>query len=163
MKVKSNVFQILTFAILFTGCFSQFQRNRELKSQKVPAELGNKTWKLIEINWANLSDTSLTAQFNQKKGTNNCTLYFQFFDKGELIMKFKQYKFKGYFLIEGDNFNQLFCGFNSRFVWDINPECKINPSKLSYVLYGQMKFKIERQTLTLIKNNGDSFKLIATN
>ena len=109
MKITKNAFLILTFTVLLTSCHSEFYTKKELKAPKVPSELRNRTWTLVEINSAKILDSSFTTEFNQTKGTNNCSFTFQFADKGELLMSLKDYKFKGTYLIDGDRFKYLHC------------------------------------------------------
>lgn len=162
MKITSTTLFILIFTVLLTSCNSEFYTKKELKSQKVPSELRNRTWTLIEINSSEILDSSFTTEFNQTKGTNNCAFTFQFGDNGELLMSFNDNKFKGTYLIDGDRFKYLYCGYNMKIIWNTNPECKITPTELAYVFGGQMQFKIEGQTLMIKSNTGDSFKLLAT-
>lgn len=125
-------------------------------------ELRNKTWTLVEIKSAKILGSSLTTEFNQTKGTTNCAFTFQFADKGELLMNFQDHKFKGTYLIDGDHFKYLHCGYNMKVVWTSSPECKITPTELAYVFGGQMEFRIDGQTLILKNSTGDSFKLSTT-
>lgn len=150
---------VLTSVVLLTSCQSEFYTKRELRSQKVPGELKNRTWTLVEINSPEILDATLTAEFNQTKGTDNCTFTFQFADNGALLMSFKDYKFKGTYLIDGDRFKYLHCGYNMKIVWNTSPECKITPTELAYIFGGDMSFSIEGQTLTIKSSTGNSFKL----
>jgi hypothetical protein len=154
---------IFAFSVMLTNCGSEFYSRKELKSQKIPDELRNRIWTLVEVNSAKILDSSQTAEFNRTKGTNNCRFTFQFGDKGELLMTFKNYKFKGTYLISGDSFKYIDCGYNMKIVWTGDPECKITPMDLSYVFGGPMQFRIDGQTLTMNNNVGNSFKLSIIN
>jgi hypothetical protein len=74
-------------------------------------------------------------------------------------MSFKGHQLNGTYLIEGDRFKYLNCGWRQKVVWTTNPECKVTPTELAYVFIGEFQFKIEGETLTLKNNTGDSFEL----
>jgi hypothetical protein len=72
-------------------------------------------------------------------------------------MSFKEYKFKGVYLVNGNKFKLVYNGFREKIVWTTNPECKITPTELSYVFnWGEFEFHIQRQELTLKNKTGDS-------
>lgn len=162
MKLTSTAILILTFVILWTSCSSKLYTRRELENQKVPDELKNRVWKLVEIRNSKILDSNVTDEFNQAKGTIQCSFTFQFGDRGELLMNFKDHKLKGTYLIDGDRFKYLYCGYNMKIVWNTNPECRITPTELAYVFGGPMRFKVDGNTLTITNDTGDSFKLLTT-
>jgi hypothetical protein len=162
MKIKESTL-VLTTLLLLTNCGSELYSKKELRTQTIPTGLQNKTWTLRKINSENILDVPTTTEFNNSNGTENCQFTFQFADKGELIMSFKEYKFKGVYLVTGDKFKFLYDGFREKIVWTTNPECKITPTELGYVFntWGEVEFKIENQQLTLKNKQGDSFLLTA--
>ncbi len=162
MKIKQSTL-VLTTLLLLTNCGSELYSKKELRTQIIPTELQNKTWTLRKINSEKILDVPTTAEFNNSNGTENCQFTFQFANKGELIMTFKEYKFKGVYLVTGDKFKFLYDGFREKIVWTTNPECKITPTELGYVFntWGEVEFKIENQQLTLKNKRGDSFLLTA--
>lgn len=151
----------VTAVLLLASCGPEFYSEKELRNQTVPAALQNKTWTLRKINSEKTLDSASTSAFNNSNGTLNCSFTFQFADKGELIMTFKEHKFTGVYLVNGDKFKYLHDGFREKIVWTSNPECKITPTELGYIFNsrGEVQFKIERDTLTLDNNRGDSFTL----
>ncbi len=161
MKIKEWTL-VLTILLMLTGCGSELYSKKELRTQTIPKELQNKIWTLREIYSEKILDASFTKEFNDSNGTENCSFTFQFADKGELLMNFKDYKFKGTYLVEGGRFKYLNCGYIMKIVWNISPECKITPTELAYVFGGEMQFRIDGQTLIIKSNTGNSFKLSAT-
>jgi hypothetical protein len=161
MEVRKSSIFIVTTLLLLTSCGSQFYSKKELRTQTVPAALQDKTWTLIKINSKKILDSALTSEFNNSNGTSNCSFKFQFADKGELIMTFKEHKFTGVYLVNGDKFKFLHDGFREKIIWASNPECKITPTELGYVFNssGEVQFKIEGETLILDNNRGDRFTL----
>jgi hypothetical protein len=163
MKIKESTL-VLTTLLLLTNCGSELYSKKEMRTQTIPAELQNKAWTLRKIYSEKILDVPTTTEFNNSNGTDNCQFTFQFADKGELIMTFKEYKFKGVYLVTGDKFKFLYNGFREKIVWTTNPECKITPTELGYVFntWGEVEFKIESQQLTLKNKRGDSFLLTAS-
>jgi len=129
MKIKESTL-VLTTLLLLTNCGSELYSKKEMRTQTIPAELQNKTWTLRKIYSEKILDVPTTTEFNNSNGTENCQFTFQFADKGELIMTFKEYKFKGVYLVTGDKFKFLYDGFREKIVWNTepNPECKISPT-----------------------------------
>jgi hypothetical protein len=158
--IKKSIFNLTTI-LLLANCGSEFYSKKELRTQTIPTALQNKTWTLRKINSEKTLDSSITTEFNNSNGTANCPFTFQFADKGELIMTFKEHKFTGVYLVNGDKFKFLNDGFREKIVWTSNPECKITPTELGYVFntWGEVQFKIDGETLTLNNNRGDSFTL----
>jgi len=161
MKIKEST---LTLIILFLiiGCGPTLYSKRELRTQTIPTALQNRTWTVRKIYSEKILDESYTTQFNDSNGTTNCSFKFQFADKGELVMSFKEYKFKGIYLVNGDKFKLVYDGFREKVVWTGNPECRITPTQIGYVFnWREFDFKIEGQELTLKSKTGDSFLLTA--
>lgn len=162
MKIKESTL-VLTTLLLLIGCGPTLYSKKELRTQTVPAELQNRIWTLRKIYSEKILDASTTTEFNNSNGTDNCQFTFQFANKGELIMTFKEHKFTGVYLVTGDKFKFLNDGFREKIVWTTNKECKITPTELGYVFntWGEVEFKIENQHLTLKNKRGDSFLLTA--
>jgi len=164
MRITINTIFSLTVLFVLTGCSPELYTKKELRTQNVPTALKSKIWTLRKINSEKILDSSLTTEFNNSNGTEQCSFTFQFADKGELIMTFKEYKFKGVYLISSESkFKFLYNGFPEKIVWTTNPECKITPTELGYLFntWSEFEFKIEGKTLTLENNRGDSFTLTA--
>jgi hypothetical protein len=164
MKIYFNTILGLTLTIVFTACGSELYTKKELRTQIVPEALKGKIWTLRKIYSEKILDSSMTDEFNNSNGTKNCSFTFQFADKGELIMTFKEHKFRGVYLVGTQNtFKFLFSGFREKIVWTTNPECKITPTQLGYVFNRQseVQFKIEGDTLTLQNTTGDNLVLTA--
>jgi hypothetical protein len=164
MKISLRAICSLTFWIVLASCGSELYTKKELRTQIVPAALKDEIWTLRKICSEKILDSSTTDEFNNSNGTENCSFTFQFAGKGELIMTFKEHKFRGVYLVGGqNNFKLLFSGFREKIVWTTNPECKITPTQLGYVFNreSEVQFKIEGDTLTLQNTSGDTLVLTA--
>lgn len=156
MKIKESTLTVMTLLLLI-GCGPSLYSKKELRTQPIPTALQNKTWTLTKIYSEKILDASYTTGFNNSNGTENCSFTFQFADKGELIMTFKEYKFKGVYLVNGDKFKLVYNGFREKIVWTTNPECKITPTELGYVFnWREFEFQIQGQELTLKNKTGES-------
>jgi hypothetical protein len=126
------------------GCGPTLYSKKELRTQAIPPDLQNRTWTLRKIYSEKILDSSYTTQFNDTNGTKNCSFTFEFADKGELIMSFKEYKFTGVYLVNGDRFKHIYDGFREKVVWTTNTECKITPTELGYIFnWSDFEFKIQ--------------------
>lgn len=156
MKIKESTLALTTL-LLLSGCGPTLYSKKELRAQAIPTALQNKTWTLTKIHSEKILDASYTTGFNNSNGTENCSFTFQFADKGELIMTFKEYKFKGVYLVNGDKFKIVYDGFREKIVWTTNPECKITPTEIGYVFnWREFDFQIQGQELILKNKTGDS-------
>ncbi len=163
MNLRASIF--IFPLLLIAACKSEFYSKKQLRTQAIPTALQNKTWTLRKIYSKKILHASMTDEFNNANGTVNCQFSFRFSEKGQLIMTFKQYEFKGVYVVAGDKFKFLHDGFKEQIVWNTNPECKITPTELGYVFNGndEVDFKIEGKQLTLKNNTGDSFLLTTDN
>lgn len=154
----------IVFFVLLSSCGSEFYTQKELRNQIIPAGLRNKTWTLRQIH-SKVLGPEFSALFNRSNGTDNCQFTFQFVEKGQLIMKFKEHNFSGKYLVDGDKFKHLFDGAKEQIVWTTNPECTITPTELGYVFNngGSVKFRISNDSLMLQNTRGDRFVLTSRN
>jgi hypothetical protein len=159
---KYSIFSI-TMVLLLTSCGSELYSKKELRTQTVPPALQDKTWTLRKITSEKTLDSSVTTEFNNANGTSNCSFTFQFVDKGELIMTFKEHTFRGVYLVNGNTFKFLYNGFREKIVWTSNPECNITPTELGYVFntWGEVQFILDGETLMLDNKRGEKFTLTA--
>ncbi len=163
MKMTIKVLIILTSILIFTNCGSERYTHKELRTQTIPAVLQNKTWTLRKIYSEKILGDSFTTAFNNSNGTEICSFTFEFADKGELIMSFKEHKFKGVYLVNGDKFNLVYNGFKEKIIWTGNPECKITPTELGYVFnWREFEFQVQGQELTLKSKTGDTLLMTTT-
>lgn len=163
MKVSELAFVLATL-LLLTGCSPALYSKRELRAQTVPKALQNRTWTLTKLYSEKILDALNTTEFNDSNGTGTCSFTFQFADKGELIMSFNEHKFNGVYLVDGHKFKLIYDGFRDKIVWTTNPECKITPTELGYVLnWREFEFQIQGHELTLKNNTGDSLVMTTNN
>jgi hypothetical protein len=162
MNIKESTLALM-ISVLVMGCGPTLYSKKELRTQTVPEALKNKTWILREIHSEKVLDATLTNDFNKTNGTENCLFTFQFADKGELKMSFKDHNFKGIYLVEGDKFKLVYSGFREKIVWTTNPECKITPTQLGYILnWNEFEFVILKTELTMKNKTGDTLLMTTT-
>jgi hypothetical protein len=149
-------FALITGLFLLTSCGKPIYTNRELRRQIVPAGLQDKIWILKKILFEDRRHESLTSEFNNTNGTDNCRFTLTFADKGKLIVTFKEYKYRGEYVMDGNAFKFIYTGFREKIVWTTNPECKITPTQLGlFVNFGRFEFKVEGSELTLTNRYGN--------
>lgn len=117
----------------------------------------NRVWVLKEIKSSILGD--VTADFNDSGGTTNCPFTFEFRKEGVLLMQFKHHQLKGVYVMGDTGFKYLHIGFREKTVWNLDPECKINPMILGYVM-NRRSFKFDVQGNDLMLSNSAGERLI---
>lgn len=160
MKISISSLTTLLVIIGLLGCGNRLFTKRDLLTQNVPEILKSKTWTLKQITIGRKLNSPSFSDY-LLYNSNSCPFIFQFADKGKLITDFKANKLYGTYLIERDKIKHLNFGWKMKIIWTGNPECKITPTELSYVLGGSFQFKIEGNTLILKNQRGDEFTLKA--
>lgn len=156
-KVIRTLFQLIVFSLMIGCRASEFYTQKELRAQKVPVGLQGKTWTLRKISGHKEPTKTIAVDF---QNNHDCTFDFQFAQQGDLVMKFKQHQLHGTYLIEGDKFRYINCGWREKIVWTTNPECKVTPTELAYIFVGEFQFEIDGEKLTLKNSAGDRFELL---
>ena len=148
--------------IALAGCGPRVVGRRELRNQAIPIELRDKVWTLVKVSSDHVFDAEFIRDFNNSITTKDCSFTFHFADHGELVMTFKEYKFTGVYMVDGDRFNFIYDGFREKVVWTTNPECKITPTQMGYVFnsWDKVDYKIQGDSMILRHPRGDSLLLI---
>lgn len=157
----STTSSILLALIVLIGCGPRLASTRALRNQNIPDELKNKVWTLVKVSSDHVFDAEFIRNFNNSITEKDCSFTFQFADRGELVMTFKEFKFTGLYLVDGDRFRFLYDGFREKIVWNTNPECKITPTEMGYIFnsWGEVKFTLQGNGLILSHPRGDTLTL----
>jgi hypothetical protein len=139
-------------------CASELYTRKELRTQKVPVALQHKTWILKKIDGPKEPARSIGRDL---QNNGDCVFSYQFADKGVLLVNFQEHAFSGTYVIDGEKFKHIHGGAKDQIVWDINPECKVTPTEIAYILEGQFEFKIEGKFLTLKNDQGEILEFIS--
>lgn len=142
--LKGIVFAVM---ITLTSCtvFDKSTRDysKRLKRQVIPETILNTKWKLQST-----TDDS-----------SPCALALEFHGTGELTLTFKDVFYEGHFLMgKGDEFENLYVGFNPKYVWVGDEECVTNPSNFAlYLNGGYVKFQVNGQELKIFGGQNKEF------
>ena len=159
---KGIFFGVVTF-LLLVACGERLATRKELRNQDVPAGLKNRVWRLAGLYNNKAFDPAFIMDFNNAIEQRDCSFTFEFVDGGELNVTFRDRKFIGKYLVEGNQFRFIYDGFREKIVWTTNPECKITPTELGYVFnsWSPVKYSLQGDNLSLKYYRGDSLVLVA--